>query len=193
MLRQFAALWAMVTMGTAPINVLHYYFIIITAETSPEVLVVSSTNSYQAISFTAWWILGFITFFYSFKHAGNIILGRACFSSVQFSSVQFKMVSMRSGRPSRNESHGYFLLFWDFCSIVCSTAVSLKWCKRYHTRSTGFWNYDNVKSLTPKSFILRNRPIKCLSYTHYWRVACFKHLLVTLIKVLCVPPRWPCG
>ena len=48
-----------------------------------------------------------------------------------------------------------------------------------------FWNYDNVKSLTPKSVILRNRQIKFSLHRSYWRVACFKHLLITLIKFLC--------
>ena len=61
---------------------------------------------------------------------------------------------------SWNESHGYFLLFWDFCSIAHSIDFSLTWCKNDQTWSTGFFNYDNVKSLTPKSGILRNQQIK---------------------------------
>ena len=50
-----------------------------------------------------------------------------------------------------------------------------------------FWNYDtdSVKSLTPKNVILRNQQIK-LSYSHYWRVASFKHLLMTHTLFVCV-------
>ena len=57
-----------------------------------------------------------------------------------------------------------------------------KWSKSDHW----LWNYDTGKSLKPKSVMLRNRQTKCSSYTSYWRVACFKHTLMTLINFLCV-------
>ena len=39
---------------------------------------------------------------------------------------------------SRNESHGYFVRFSDFCSSVNSIEFSLQRCKTYRNRSTGF-------------------------------------------------------
>ena len=56
-----------------------------------------------------------------------------------------------------------------------------------------FWTCDSVncntvKSLTPKNVILRNQQ-KTLSHSPYWRVASFKHLLMTLINTLFVCVR----
>ena len=60
---------------------------------------------------------------------------------------------------SRNESHGYFLRYWDFCSSI---DFALKWCRNYQNRSTGF--EIMTMSLTPKSVIVRNRQIRLSSY-----------------------------
>ena len=49
-----------------------------------------------------------------------------------------------------------------------------------------FGNYDSVKSLTLTSVILRNRQIKFSSYSPFWWIACFKHLLMTTYKLVCV-------
>ena len=52
--------------------------------------------------------------------------------------------------PPQNESHGYFLRFWDSLSIVHSIDLSLKWTKQISQSVNWFWNYDNVKSLKTK-------------------------------------------
>ena len=71
-----------------------------------------------------------------------------------------------------------------FCSIVRSIDVSLKWCKNWSKLVHWFWNCDNEKSPTPTIVIWRNRQVKFQLYSRYWRVACFKHLRMTLINFL---------
>ena len=57
-----------------------------------------------------------------------------------------------------------------------------------------FWNYDSVKSLTvTPHVILRNQQVKLLSYSPYWRVASFKHLLMTLIYTFCACKKYIFG
>ena len=51
---------------------------------------------------------------------------------------------------SQNESHGYFMGFLDFYSIVHSIDFSLKRCKKLSKSVHWFCDYDNVNSLTPK-------------------------------------------
>ena len=100
--------------------------------------------------------------------------------------VSTRIVSCQQNRymcdpTSRNETRGYSTIF---IFLQHSIDFSLKWCKNDQNRSTGF--EDNVKLLIPKSVILRNRQIKFSSYNPYWRVACCKQILITLINFWCV-------
>ena len=75
-----------------------------------------------------------------------------------------------------------------FCRIVHCIDFSLNWCKKISKSVHWFWNYDNNYEVTDtqKSVILRNRPVKFSSYSPYWTVACFKHMLMTIINFMCV-------
>ena len=67
-------------------------------------------------------------------------------------------------------------MHWFLIKLMQTLSESVHW----------FWNCDNVKSLMPKSFILRNCQIEFSSYSPYWRVACFKYLIMKHKLFVCV-------
>ena len=100
------------------------------------------------------------------------------------------LMAEKCDHASWNESHGYFLRFRYFCCLVHSIYFSLKWCKHYQNLSTGFELWQ-CKVTSIKKCLFEKARNKVFNST-YWRVACFKRLLMTLFVCVTSVFFW-CG